>query len=106
MPCLLPPPSMGNRGGGHRASAALGRQPWASGMIGVRGERVRAMRGVRFPGRSSAQGGPRWPGPDGRRQRATVALGRRLRGVVAVMDVGESTGGLRGVDYPAHLGQG
>ena len=58
------------------------------------------------PGRGSAGGGPRWPSHDGRRQRVAVVLGRRIRGVVAVMEVGESTGGLCGVDYPAHLGQG
>ena len=105
LPCLLPPLALRNRGGG----GARRRRPWAGGLgsgaaLGEGKEGGR--RECSIPCRGLARGGPWWPSHDGRRQRAAVALGRRLRGMVAVMEVGESTGELRGVDYPAHLGQG
>ena len=105
MPCPLPPPrwEIGEGAGARRRRQIrqLGGSGWLRGEGNERGEG-----GGSIPGRGSARGGPRWPSHDGRQQRVAVALGRRLRGVVAAMEVGKSTGELRGVDYSAHLGQG
>ena len=75
------------------------RRPRARGWLRSEGKgRGESARSI--PGRSSGR-----LGRDGVRQRA-AALGRRFRGVVAAMEVGEGTGGLHRVDYPATLVRG
>ena len=79
MPCLLPPPVLGNRGGGRRSSAAPILAARGSGVAPEWGRRERERPARSIPGRSSGGGGLGRPGRDGVRQRAAAGMGRRCR---------------------------
>ena len=61
----------GKQGRPPRASAALGRRPWASGTAGVEGERGRATLGFDSPPQFQRRG------PVGRSAAAMAVVGRR-----------------------------
>ena len=95
----LPPSSTGNRGMGERQRRRPIPEAWASGAVGMRGERGRGCGGP-IPGRSSARGSLRWPSHGGRWLQAAGGAGPALQSSSAARERGRSTRGLGGLDFP------